>query len=163
MEGNLRSSSVPSVVIRPSTVEDAQYVAAHMRPADVEELAAAGRDPLDALLDGIIASDFVRTVVVDGKPAAVYGVAAYGIPGVGCPWMLTTADILKISMTFRRHCRTVVQHMNQLYPLLINYVDDRNGVAKAWLHWCGFRFTRKVAAPADPRHTFIEFVRHPNV
>ncbi|EJZ4246706.1 hypothetical protein OIA80_002500, partial [Escherichia coli] len=39
----------------------------------------------------------------------------------------------------------VLQQMLAVYPRLENYVDERNHVAKAWLHWLGFRLEE--AAP----------------
>lgn len=59
--------------------------------------------------------------------------------------LVGTSRIEKYQKTFLRHCRPVLQQMLAVYPRTENYVDERNHVAKAWLHWLGFRLEE--AAP----------------
>ena len=76
----------------------------------------------------------------------MFGVSpASMIGGNGTPWLVGTSRIEKYQKTFLRHCRPVLQQMLAVYPRLENYVDERNHVAKAWLHWLGFRLEE--AAP----------------
>ncbi len=52
------------------------------------------------------------------------------------PWLVGTDDLeryQRISAPLRK----VVAAMLSVYPYLENYVDARNHVAKAWLHWLG--------------------------
>lgn len=61
------------------------------------------------------------------------------------PRLVGTDDLERYQRTFLRRCRKVVAAMLSVYPYLENYVDARNHVAKAWLHWLGFRLEE--AAP----------------
>lgn len=80
------------------------------------------------------------------KELTMFGVSpASMIGGNGTPWLVGTSRIEKYQKTFLRHCRPVLQQMLAVYPRLENYVDERNHVAKAWLHWLGFRLEE--AAP----------------
>ncbi len=46
--------------------------------------------------------------------------------------------------------------MLQIYPELLNYVDERNYIAKSWLHWLGFKLedTQPIGALNYPFHKF---------
>ena len=43
-----------------------------------------------------------------------------------------------IRVEFARKSKGYVLRMSKEFPILENYVDARNTLAKRWLKWCGF-------------------------
>ncbi|MHB0785575.1 phage protein Gp13 family protein [Bradyrhizobium sp. 5.13L] len=117
-----------------------------MRKADRDEIAAAsGKSPAEALAFSLRKSSQAWTAIIDGRPEVMFGVADLNIlAGVGAPWLLGTDAI---DRHFRQFLRRSVSWRDQLlrrYPVLRNFVDDRNVVSIRWLRWLGFRFTDPV-------------------
>lgn len=128
--------------VRPATPEDVAPIAAAMRAADREEVRASHDHTAEqALAASLAASTAAWTGVIDGEPVCMFGVGPVSIlGGTGAPWMLGTARLEQYPRTFLRRCRPCVAAMRAVYPMLANYVDDRNEVSKRWLAWLGFTF-----------------------
>ena len=149
-------------VYRPATMDDIIYVAENMRDEDVQECAACGRAPLDALSQSYTVSSACYTLVSpDNNPSAILGVAS-GIlsESFGAVWMLGTDDIRKHKFHFIKHCK---QGLDALFDAsgkeaLYNYTYADNALHHQWLRWLGFVFLRRVELPPYG-HSFYEFVR----
>jgi hypothetical protein len=112
-----------------------------MRQADVDEVAASGKEPYLALADSLNSSIMAWTGLVDDEPVCVFGVAPLDIlSGIGSPWLLGTGFLPRYAMTFLRMNKAYVQKMSELFPHLENYVDARNKLSIRWLKWLGFQF-----------------------
>ncbi|AYC20063.1 hypothetical protein DZA65_03188 [Dickeya dianthicola] len=124
----------------PATVEHIEEILPFVRQADIDEfLAINGWDARRVLETGLRTSTFSCTGIAEGKVVTIFGVApASMVGGVGIPWLVATDDLVKYQFAFLRRCRNGVNAMLSVYPRLENYVDERNHVAKAWLHWLGF-------------------------
>lgn len=135
------------VEIVPATLEHAAAVAAKLRDADREEIAAtSARDPRSVLRLAVIASHRAWAGVADGEPVAVFGVApANLLDGRGSPWLFGTEWIERHPAAFLRRTRRLMPQMRAGYAMLENYVDTRNAMAKRWLAWLGFEI--EPAAP----------------
>lgn len=127
--------------IVPATADHIAEMLPRVRQADIEEfLAINGSTPEQVLLTGLKISTFACAGLIDGRVVTIFGVAPGSmIGGTGTPWLVGTDDLERYQRTFLRRCRNVVNAMLSVYPYLENYVDERNHVAKAWLHWLGFR------------------------
>lgn len=115
-------------------------IADNVREPDRAELwAAACKTPKEVLEGAIENCDAAWTAFVDGIPICMFGVTG-GDPlsGVGIPWMVGTHQLDRMAHLFLRRCREQVQAMSEAYPLLRNYIDNRNGRAIRWLEWLGF-------------------------
>lgn len=126
--------------VQKAKLADAWHIAMNLRDEDLEEIKATSADTaLRAITRSYFVSTHCWSVYVDGVPCAIFGVAPISIlGGVGSPWMMATADILKVRRQFVRECRTHVKEMQKLYPRLVNFVDTRNNVSIRWLRWLGF-------------------------
>jgi len=127
--------------IVPATSEHIEALLPHVRQADIDEFAAINdwnaRQVLEA---GLRTSTFCCAGLINGEVVAIFGVApASMLGGSGIPWLVGSDVLEKYQRTFLRRCGRVVTAMLSVYPHLENYVDARNHVAKAWLHWLGFR------------------------
>jgi len=127
--------------IVPATAAHIAEMLPHVRQADIDEfLAINGSTPEQVLLTGLKISTFACAGLINGRVVTIFGVAPGSmIGGTGTPWLVGTDDLERYQRTFLRRCRNVVNAMLSVYPYLENYVDERNHVAKAWLHWLGFR------------------------
>ncbi|WP_453966542.1 hypothetical protein [Bradyrhizobium elkanii] len=112
-----------------------------MRKADRDEVAAAsGKTPADALRFSLGKSSAAWTAFIDGRPELMFGVADLNIlAGIGAPWLLGTEAVERHYVAFLRGSVGWRDQLLQRYPVLRNFVDDRNTVSKRWLAWLGFR------------------------
>ncbi|CCG34026.1 TPA: hypothetical protein QFV80_003319 [Klebsiella aerogenes] len=126
--------------IVPATAAHIAEILPLVRAADLQEFSATNGWSARRVLEcGLKTSTFCCAGLVNGKVVTIFGVApASMIGGSGIPWLVGTDSLEKYQRTFLRRCRKVVNAMLSVYPYLENYVDARNHVAKAWLHWLGF-------------------------
>jgi hypothetical protein len=146
--------------VRLSTYEDAASLAPRLRPADVQELLAAGStSALEALNDGVRYSQPCLSIVdMEDTVVTMFGVTPSGNPDVGFAWLLSSDALDKHKIKFLRQSKVWLEYLHSRHPLLTNYVDARNVVHIAWLRWLGFRFLREVQMGSG-NHTFYEFAR----
>ena len=127
--------------IEPATPEHVAEMSPNIRQADRDEVAASSnRTPEQALYEGLKRSDgYAWAGIADGEVVCIFGIAPMNIlSDVGVPWMLGTPMIEKYATVFLKRSKKYVRGMCIMYPKLMNYVDDRNDVAKQWLQWLGF-------------------------
>jgi hypothetical protein len=142
--------------IRPSDWNDVWYLAGQLRQADIEECAAHGHTPLDALA---ISRENSRVCYTLLDPAGqALGMA--GVAGDGLVWLLGTPGIEKNTMAFLRHSMPVLRHFYREAgtDLLYNYTYSENKLHHKWLRWLGFTFIRQVTLPPLGK-PFYEFAR----
>lgn len=125
--------------IRPATPEDCRHVAATLRLGDARECEMFGVSALQAMETAMHVSIIGECILVDGEPAAVFGLHAPDIlAGVGHPWLLTGDVIERRRIGYARTMRALVQRALDITPRLENVVDARYGRAVALLEWLGF-------------------------
>jgi len=141
------------LTIRKATANDAEYLAPRLRKADLEEIAAAGQEPLKSMHMGI-ACGGAYVVVPVGNPSSPIAIFGFiGDPGNGAiVWMLATDDLVKYKMEFLVKARDAVDAASKKYGLLYNRVYRKNLLHIRWLKWMGFTFV-------DDNQPFIFFYR----
>jgi hypothetical protein len=78
--------------------------------------------------------------MLDGRPAAMFGVVPRSIAGgIGCAWLLTTDDVRRDLRTFWLGSRIAVRAMLASYAKLEGFVDARFDLSVRWLSRLGFR------------------------
>ncbi|ECB3807380.1 hypothetical protein EW367_22445 [Salmonella enterica subsp. enterica serovar Fufu] len=129
-----------NVEIVPATQQHIELIIPRVRQRDIDEFQASnGWTARQVLECGLKISTVVCAGLINGEVVTVFGVApASMLGGAGCPWLVGTDALAKNQKAFLRRCRHIVAAMLAIYPRLENYVDARNHVAKAWLHWLGF-------------------------
>ncbi len=137
----------------PATEAHVAIVAAGMRQADRDEIWASHRwTPQYALDRSLRNSTYAWAAVIEGEVVCMFGVAARSVlTGEGSPWMLGTDGIVRHASKFLRDCRECLDAMHSVYPLLTNYVDDRNVASKRWLGWLGFKLDEPEPYGAEKR------------
>ena len=151
--------------VRPARPEDAFELGPKLRQADLEEIRAtvgASAPPSLILLGCLSASRIRLTLTGDsGEVLALLGVSDTEEPDVGGVWLLASDALTdpRYVKKFLRGSRQVVEQLNAAYPLLWNYVDERNKAHIRWLRWLGFVFLRRIPEHGAERRPFIEFAR----
>lgn len=110
-----------------------------MRAADVEEAAAFGRAPKEALRVGLQASVLAATAKLDGSPIAMLGLTPISVlEGVGRPWMLGTDEVPRCARALLTEAQAVIGEMHGRFRRLENFVSVGNGPAIRMLQRWGF-------------------------
>ena len=123
---------------RPTDRSDLEPIAANLREADQQEIAAStGWSPLAALMVGLENSEHCYTMFSDQTLVGMFGVHKSG-----AIWMLCTNDLPKCATRFLRESLNWIDVWQEKYPRLWNYVDARNETHIKWLKWLGFKFVK---------------------
>jgi len=111
-----------------------------LRPEDIDEIIALGCSKEKALWRSYKSSIMRNAALIDGKVAAVWGVGGEVLGGIGKPWLLTSAEVYKISpLRFARIYQQEVEKMLSIFPKLVNYCDTRYSAAIRLLDITGFK------------------------
>lgn len=149
---------VAKIEMRAPRAEDADLLAATLRPADRDEVeACTGLSAAEAIRLALRVSSLAWAIEIDDRLAILGGVRAISIlEGTGSPWMLATVQVehfpgalTKIGM---QYCGVSLSE----FPHLINFVDARNTKAIRWLRRLGFQLD---AEPIPYGHAQLPFYR----
>lgn len=150
-----------TLTVRPARSEDVPFIASRMRRADVEEIkAAANVTPEEALTMGLLHS--LRPLAAEapnGDPVCMFGVGQTYDPLVGSVWLLGTDAVKDNRLSFLRLSKTMTTEFHRDFPVLSNFVDERNTVHIEWLRWLGYSFIFRHPLYGAGRVPFIEFAR----
>ena len=149
---------------RKSILSDVVELAANMRQEDKEEvLAYSGSSPQEALFYCFFNSKPCMTMVGrKGNLMGMYGVVPCS-PKVGRIWMLGHKTMINDYKDVRdclKYSPIELQKFHCNYPLLYNYVDERNTTHIKWIKWMGFSIIKKHATFGAAGIPFYEFVKN---
>ncbi len=132
-----------------------------LRKQDQDEIEALGRTAEQALVSSInFAAPFVFTVHYDHRAAAIFGAGAFeNTVDIGVPWMLGTNLMLRAARELIVEAPRWIEFMNAVYPVLSNFVDERNDTAIRWLTKMGFEFPYTDDFVTPEGVTFRRFVK----
>lgn len=140
------SKSAANIQVVPARACHVRTIARRMRKADRDEVfAASGKSPAGALIYSLRKSAHAWTAMIDGKPELMFGVGDISIlGGVGAPWLLGTDAVEQHYVAFLRRSVGFRDQLLRRYPIMRNFVDDRNKASKRWLQWLGARLSDPV-------------------
>lgn len=129
------------LVVKP-TPELVERMSANLREADKNEVKASHNlNPLDAVSKSIEADPHACRCALspDGEPFVMWGVNPTTVLApTALPWALGTELTRKYATWFLRESKNQVERMNDLYPILLNWVDARHEVTLRWVKRLGF-------------------------
>ena len=104
------------VEIRDVEPGDIEALVENMRQADRDEVAAISSRPLKQIVqDSVELSSYVKSGLVNGEIACIWGVCPISIIGSkGSPWLLATPVIEKHPMAFLRRCKPFIKKFRSL-------------------------------------------------
>lgn len=122
-----------------TTISHVRHLRKSLRNSDKQEIINAGFDPSRICMYTYKVSLWRRTGLIDGEPAAMWGVRGNLLGLVGQPYLLTTNRINLISpLKFAKIYIKEVEEMKKLFPVLENYVDASYIGACRMLKLAGF-------------------------
>lgn len=144
----------------PANLDDAVFMAEHLRPEDRRELASSNPGvPIETILRRAIQLSLPghRTKAVDenGTPVLLFGCTEILPFEVGCPWMIGTPEALRYGRQIARLTRPWLDTFP--FRTLVNRADLRNTAHLRWLKFGGFSFGGTIRAPDG--QPFITFSR----
>jgi len=139
-------------------------LADNMCQADINEVFASnGVSPKTAVLSSVSCSNRL-VCYFDGDQLLALGGVGINENGSGSPWLLSTNylnDWKRNNLrTFLKCSRSWIEHINDEYPHLENYVDERNTESITWLKHLGFYFPKTIPEYGYLKIPFIKFVKY---
>lgn len=135
-------------MMRQTTLDDVQYVADNMRGPDAHEVKViTGLSPLEALMAGLMTSDFCRTAYdVRAVPVAILGISS--VPGDhrGWVWMLSTPAISSQIRDVLEMGQGWLDLQHEKYPVLTNRMTASNTLHR--------KLARRLGFTEGPEYTF---------
>jgi len=133
-------AEAPRVEIVDADSDHAFAMAPKLRAADVEEIAALTEvPPLPTLMESMRGSLRSYTVLVDGDPTIMFGVAVHPDDAeCGVPWLLATDGLRRIRREVLRFGPPVADKAFEGFKRLCNITSGSNTVAHRWLAGLGF-------------------------
>lgn len=152
--------AVPLADLPQETITAAlDFIAENLRPSDLDEVKATTADPPREALGFSVGQSDLCWLILDrtGLPMGVMGVAPSHHPKVGVPWLIGTPGLEEEGIAVLRQTRKHVDQMQELYPVLTNFVDARNDTSIGWLLWAGFRLIDADLRHGPEKRLFIQF------
>lgn len=146
----------PDIQIVPARASHIRTIARRMRQADRDELfAASKKTPAQALVYSMRKSVHAWTAIVDGRPEVMFGIGEINVlTGIYAPWLLGTDAVETHYVQFLRRSVDFRDQLLRRYPVMRNFVDDRNKASKRWLKWLGATFSEPVDFDGHPFRLF---------
>lgn len=141
------------IIVRDSIRDDAKYIADNMREADKEEIwASHNHKPLDAMKISLDDSFMCLTVLDKNVPVLMFGIVPESMLGnKASVWMLATDGINNIKRRFVRHSKAFINMFLYFFPVLENYVHDKNVKSIEWLRMCGAKIEEAIPFGAEQK------------
>lgn len=130
----------PRIEIIDADSDHVVAMAPKLRAADVEEIGALTKEPVTvALLESMRGSLRAYTVLVDGDPTILFGVAVHPDDAeTGIPWCVATDGMFAVARQFLRFGPPVIDKMTGGFKRLCNVTSPSNVVIHRWLESLGF-------------------------
>lgn len=127
--------------IRPATVDDMDYLAAHMRAEDIAEvIASRGPEPISAIIGRAVSTTRdPRAAVLDGRLISLYGVCLAEDTGAGVNvgWLLSTYHIETCGGEWWATCKTELPRVVAESGPFVSAIHERHSKALVWAHSIG--------------------------
>lgn len=128
-----------------STTSHVRELRKTLRDNDKLEATRVGLDPFKAIFIAYTRAVFRKTVLVNGRVAAMYGVVGTPLGLVGMPYLITGTVSEEVSpLTFARVYKQGVEEMSSIFSVLENYVDASYLGAVRLLKISGFSLSEPV-------------------
>jgi hypothetical protein len=133
-------STDPRIEVVDADSDHAFAMAPKLREADVSEISdLTDAAPLVALMESMRSSLRAHTVLVDGEPCIMLGIAVHPDDvECGIPWLLATDTMYRIRDQFILYGPPLADKLFAGFRRLTNFTSADNVVAHRWLRTLGF-------------------------
>jgi hypothetical protein len=134
-----------TVEIVPSEAWHVRELSGTLRKEDIEEAAGLGLIPHRGLFLAYRKAVYRKTVLVNGKVAAMFGLHGELLGNVGYPYLITGWHVYDVSTReFIRIYKEELEKMRQIFPRLENYVLASYTGAVRMLEIAGFNLDNPI-------------------
>lgn len=134
-------------------------IATRMREIDQLECRVFGHTPKQALRYGLAGATIAWTVLIDGRPEAMFGASTISlIDSTGRPWLLMTDVAGKQLVTLVRLGRIYTEALHRHYAILHNWVHAKNDTSIRWLARLGYGVGSVEVMHGEPMRPFVRHV-----
>lgn len=127
-----------SVEFIPATRKHLTSLWMNMAPDDYQECHDFGVRPREGLLTSWRRSAWSNVIMIDGEPAAIWGVGGVLLSDEGHPWTLTTPLVRRAPKACIQIARGAMAEALTHYPRLVNYVSVAHVRALRTMELIGF-------------------------
>lgn len=124
---------------REATLADGKEVLAKLRKEQRMTIAKLDLDALQLLMKVINNRFPSTTLLIDGEPAAVFGLSQESLLADTKIWMITSPLIETHPVSFLRASRFFTNKYYNMYGPLLGVVDSDFEKSRRWLRWIGFK------------------------
>lgn len=110
----------------------------NMAKDDWRECLDLGVRPRDGLRRSFLNSVWAKTLLIDGRVAAIWGVCGALLGPRGVPWLITTPAVRRAPIACIKLARAEMRRALDVYPSLVNFVSARHVRALRTMEAIGF-------------------------
>jgi hypothetical protein len=146
--------------VRPATADDAAFIAAHLKQSDRDEVLALYGEVERPIMLAYSMSQKVHTWVIDGEPAAIFGVTPDHENSFGYIWSLSTPKVHSKWREVHRTMPIILDYLSEGFDAIGNIKDIRNTTSIRWLRSLGFTFINTFTSPDGlVLHEFVRITK----
>lgn len=136
----------PEITIEKTTAHHIGEMAKVMQNQTADIARKMGCDPKRLLWQSYRRSFMCKTVFINGKIAAIFGISGVLYGEVGQPWLIMSDDVnaypFKVAFIYRRE----LEKFQSMFPVLEDYVDETNEKAIRMLELMKFNVSKNIIA-----------------
>lgn len=136
------ADSSPEVEIMNTVPAHIREMASAMHHQTAETALRLGEEPKKLLWRSYKQSIICKTVFINGKIGAVFGISGILLGEIGRPWLVMSDEVndypLKVAFVYRQE----LKKMQKMFPCLEEYVDASNTKAIRMLELVGFKVSK---------------------
>lgn len=129
----------PEIIVCDCIPADIREMARVMHPRSIETAEKAGIAPHKALWRSWKESIYCKSVFLNGKIAAIFGIGGVLFGEIGSPWLILTPEVEEYPMRVAFAYKQELKKMQTMFPLLEDWVDETHDKAIRMLKLMGFR------------------------
>jgi hypothetical protein len=143
------------LIVIDSVAKHCAELAKTIRPEDALEAVRLGLDPRKSIFSAYRQAVYRKTALLDDHVAAMWGVIGTPLSMTGIPYFITGTDAVRLSpVRFARLYTSEAKIMNDIFPVLENYVDASYTGAVKLLKLAGFTLEGPVMVNDNPFYKF---------
>jgi len=139
----------PEITIEKTTARHIGEMAEVMQEQTAEIARKMGCDPRRLLWQSYRRSLMCKSVFINGKIAAIFGISGVLYGEVGQPWLIMSDEVsdypFKVAFIYRRE----LENFQSMFPVLEDYVEEGNKKAIRMLELMKFNVSKNTIAFGD--------------
>jgi hypothetical protein len=132
----------PDITIEKTTLAHIRDMAEVMQEQTSEIAKKMGAEPRRLLWQSYKRSFMCKSVFINGKIAAIFGISGVLYGDVGMPWLILSDEVneypFRVAFMYKRE----LNKMQEMFPILQDYVDETNKKAIRMLELMGFQINK---------------------